>query len=109
VLPKPRACLQLIMHVWSAGASRRPQPSNDLARGDPVTHLYCNGPEIFRRLRDHNLSVWARMSREDLQRGGQHTERGVESLAMMLQLLSGHDLSHLQQISRHIQAIESLV
>ena len=63
--------------------------------------------EIFRTLRGLNLSVWRRMSPEDLQRSGQHNERGAESLAMMLQLLAGHDLSHLQQISRSIQALES--
>jgi hypothetical protein len=44
---------------------------------------------------------------EDLQRSGQHNERGVESLAVILQLLAGHDLSHLHQISRYIQALES--
>ena len=63
--------------------------------------------EIFRTLRLLNLSVWSRMSPEDLQRSGQHNERGAESLAVMLQLLAGHDLSHLQQIGRAIQAFES--
>jgi hypothetical protein len=47
------------------------------------------------------------MSREDLQRSGQHNERGPESLAVMLPLLAGHDLSHLRQISRHIETLES--
>ena len=37
--------------------------------------------EIFRTLRVLNLSVWKRMSPEDLQRSGQHNERGAESLA----------------------------
>jgi hypothetical protein len=63
--------------------------------------------EIFRTLRVLNLSVWRRMSPEDLQRSGQHNERGAESVAVMLQLLAGHDLSHLHQISRYIQALES--
>jgi hypothetical protein len=62
--------------------------------------------EIFRRLRGFNLSVWRRMSPEDLQRTGQHNERGAESLAVMLPLLAGHDLSHLDQIRRYIQALE---
>jgi hypothetical protein len=47
------------------------------------------------------------MSPEDLQRSGQHNERGAESLAVTLQLLAGHDLSHLHQISSYIQALES--
>ena len=63
--------------------------------------------EIFRTLRALNLSVWRRISPEDLHRSGQHNERGAESLAVMLPLLAGHDLSHLQQISRYIQALES--
>src|SRR5499427_5830898 len=63
--------------------------------------------EIFRTLRVLNLSVWRRLSPEDLQRSGQHNERGTESLAVMLPLLAGHDLSHLHQISRYIQELES--
>jgi DinB family protein len=63
--------------------------------------------EIFRTLRVLNLSVWRRMSSEELQRSGQHNERGAESLAVMLQLLAGHDRCHLNQISRYIQALES--
>ncbi|MGA9529875.1 MAG: DinB family protein [Terriglobales bacterium] len=63
--------------------------------------------EIFRTLRGVNLSVWRGMSAEDLRRSGQHNERGAESLAVMLRLLAGHDLSHLNQISRSIQAFES--
>jgi hypothetical protein len=63
--------------------------------------------EIFRTLRVLNLSVWRRMSPDDLQRSGQHNERGAEPLAVMVRLLAGHDLSHLHQISRYIQAHES--
>jgi hypothetical protein len=63
--------------------------------------------EIFRTLRVLNLSVWRRMSPDDFERSGQHNERGAESLAVMVQLLAGHDLSHLHQISRYIQALES--
>jgi hypothetical protein len=62
--------------------------------------------EIFRTLRVLNLSVWGRLSPGDLQRSGEHNERGPESLAVMLQLLAGHDLSHLHQIGRYIQALE---
>jgi hypothetical protein len=63
--------------------------------------------EIFRTLRLLNLSVWRRMSSEDLQRSGQHNERGPESLAVMVRLLAGHDLSHLHQISLYLQALQS--
>jgi hypothetical protein len=62
--------------------------------------------EIFRTLRVLNLAEWRRLSPQDLNRSGQHNERGPESLAVMLPLLAGHDLSHLDQISRYVQAIE---
>jgi DinB superfamily len=62
--------------------------------------------EIFRTMRLFNLAVWRRRSPEDLQRTGQHNERGQESLGVMLRLLAGHDLSHLAQITRYIQAVQ---
>jgi DinB family protein len=61
--------------------------------------------EIFRVLRQFNLTVWRRTSPADLERPGQHNERGPESLGVMLRLLAGHDLSHLDQITRYIQAV----
>jgi hypothetical protein len=62
--------------------------------------------EIFRTLRVFNLAVWKRMSPEELKRTGRHNERGPESLGVTLQMLAGHDLSHLDQISRYIQAVQ---
>jgi hypothetical protein len=50
--------------------------------------------------------VWRRTSPEDLKRTGQHNERGPESLGVMLRLLAGHDLSHLDQITRYVQAVQ---
>jgi DinB superfamily len=61
--------------------------------------------EIFRTLRQLNLAVWRRTSPADLERTSQHNERGPESLGVMLRLLAGHDLSHLDQITRYIQAV----
>jgi hypothetical protein len=62
--------------------------------------------QTFRALRDFNLAAWRRTSRADLERTGQHNERGPESLGVMLRLLAGHDLSHLDQITRYIQAAQ---
>ena len=62
--------------------------------------------EIFRTLRVLNLAVWRELSPEAFERSGQHNERGPESLSVMLRMLAGHDLSHLDQISRYIQAIK---
>ena len=61
--------------------------------------------DIFRTLRQFNLAVWRRTSSADLERAGLHNERGPESLGVMLRLLAGHDLSHLDQITRYIQAV----
>ena len=60
--------------------------------------------EMFRSLRLFNLALWKQMSPEDLKRAGQHNERGPESLGVILRLLAGHDLSHLDQITRYIHA-----
>jgi hypothetical protein len=64
--------------------------------------------EIFRTMRSFNFALWQRTSPEDLKRTGQHNERGPESLGVMLRLLAGHDLSHLDQITRYIQAVPPL-
>ena len=61
--------------------------------------------EIFETLRQFNLAVWKRTSPADLERTGQHNERGPEPLGVMLRMLAGHDLSHLDQITRFIEAI----
>jgi hypothetical protein len=61
--------------------------------------------EMFRTMRQFNLALWKRMSPADLKRTGQHNERGPESLDVMLRMMAGHDLSHLDQISRYIQAV----
>jgi DinB superfamily len=60
--------------------------------------------EMFRILRSFNLAVWKGVSAEDLKRTGRHDERGAESLGVMLRLMAGHDLSHLNQIARYVQA-----
>src|SRR5580658_448781 len=58
--------------------------------------------EIFRTMRLFNLALWRRTSPADLKRTSQHNERGPEPLGVMLRLLAGHDLSHLDQITRYI-------
>jgi DinB superfamily len=61
--------------------------------------------EMFRMMRQFNLALWKRISAADSERTGQHNERGPESLGVMLRMMAGHDLSHLVQIVRCIQAI----
>jgi hypothetical protein len=60
--------------------------------------------ETFRTMRQLNLSWWRRLSPADLTRTGLHNERGPESLGVMLRMMAGHDLSHLGQLNRYIEA-----
>jgi hypothetical protein len=75
-----------------------------------VEHLRYNEQEpeqlveAFRVLRELNLAEWRRRPAADLRRTGQHNERGAESLEVMLRMLAGHDLSHLGQINRYLEA-----
>jgi len=61
--------------------------------------------EIFRTLREFNLGVWRRTTAAELERTGLHNERGPESLAVMLRMMAGHDLSHLAQIERYLGTV----
>ena len=78
--------------LWVAGQRHNEREPSDLL-------------DMFRTMRQFNLVLWNRMSPADLQRTGQHNERGPESLGVMLRMLAGHDLSHLDQITRYIQAV----
>ena len=51
-------------------------------------------------LRAGNLAVWRALGPAELARVGVHSERGDESLALMLRLMAAHDLVHRRQIER---------
>jgi hypothetical protein len=61
--------------------------------------------EEFRYLRKHNLRMWRGLTPHELERTGQHSERGPESLGLLRTLLAGHDLLHLDQLKRLLLAI----
>ena len=60
--------------------------------------------ETFRAMRQFNLSVWGRLGPQELARVGHHNERGAESLGRLLRMIPGHDLSHIDQINRYLDA-----
>jgi hypothetical protein len=62
--------------------------------------------EMFRIMRQFNLALFKALSPANLTRIGQHNERGPESLGVMLRLLAGHDLSHLDQINSQVLAAQ---
>ncbi|GIK17014.1 MAG: hypothetical protein BroJett003_19780 [Planctomycetota bacterium] len=66
---------------------------------DPADQL-----EEFRALRGRNLELWRGMRPADLERVGLHNERGEESLGLMRRVIAGHDLSHIDQLTRYVAA-----
>jgi len=56
--------------------------------------------ETLRMVRRHNLALADRLSDEELDREGLHSERGPESVRMIIRMMAGHDLVHRRQIQR---------
>ncbi len=61
--------------------------------------------EMFRHLRGYSLVLWAGLSDADLKRVGLHNERGEESVETMRLMIAGHDLWHIDQITRYLGAV----
>lgn len=62
--------------------------------------------EAFAALRTINLGLWRRMTPDELRREGVHSQRGPESLGLMLRMNAGHDLSHIDQLGRYLAAAQ---
>jgi hypothetical protein len=54
-------------------------------------------------VREGTLALVRRISPAQLQRVGLHSERGEESVALMLRLMAGHDLVHRRQVERILE------
>jgi hypothetical protein len=54
----------------------------------------------LRSLRSANLRLWNRLTSDQLERVGVHSERGPESAGHILRLMGAHDLVHRRQIDR---------
>ena len=59
----------------------------------------------FALLREINLGLWKQIGAEQMSRVGIHAERGEESLQDMLTMHAGHDLHHLNQIKKYLDAL----
>jgi hypothetical protein len=56
--------------------------------------------EIFRAVREANLTLLKSLVPEQWKHHGMHAERGQETIERILHMMAGHDLNHLQQIER---------
>ncbi len=56
--------------------------------------------EIFRTLRESNLTLLKSLTPEQWKHHGMHSERGAETIERLVTLIAGHDLNHTQQIER---------
>jgi DinB superfamily len=69
------------------------------ARRDPRRSL-----DLFRALREANLELLRALGPGEWRQFGIHEERGKETIRDVVGLYAGHDLNHLQQIERILQA-----
>ncbi len=53
---------------------------------------------IFRRLRDNNLRLFAKLTEEEWQKYGMHAERGKMTVRDLTGQIAGHDLNHIAQL-----------
>lgn len=58
----------------------------------------------LRGVRTANLRLWRSLTSVQLARVGLHSERGPESLDLVLRMMGGHDLVHRRQIDRVLGA-----
>lgn len=56
--------------------------------------------DLFRLLRQANLRMLARLSREEWDRQGLHTERGRMTVRDLASHMAAHDINHIEQIRR---------
>lgn len=70
-----------------------------LPRPDPPALLAA-----FTSLREANLALLRALAPEQLRRRGRHGEQGDEDVARMLAKVAGHDLAHLNQLQRTVDA-----
>lgn len=59
----------------------------------------------FAELRRMNLDLWRSLTPEELERHGVHAERGVTRLGRLIEVAAGHDLHHLEQLERYLEAL----
>jgi uncharacterized damage-inducible protein DinB len=62
--------------------------------------------EIFRALRENNLTMLKEIPREAWNNHGMHSERGKETIAHLSRLFAGHDTNHVVQVERIVAQLK---
>ncbi|HYM79727.1 MAG TPA: DinB family protein [Candidatus Dormibacteraeota bacterium] len=62
--------------------------------------------ELFRVLRENNLTMLKEISRETWDNYGMHLERGKESIAHLTRMFAGHDTNHLLQVEGIVKQLK---
>ena len=60
--------------------------------------------EQFRVAREANLALLKSLTPEQWKHYGTHSERGQETIELIVRMAAGHDINHLQQIERNLAA-----
>jgi len=60
--------------------------------------------EQFRVLREANVALLESLTPEQWKHYGMHSQRGQETIELMVRMAAGHDINHLQQIERILPA-----
>jgi DinB superfamily len=66
-----------------------------------------NSLELWRTLRQTNVRLYELLSPDEWARVGLHTERGEESIRMIVEMQAGHDRMHLDQLRRGFKATQA--
>jgi uncharacterized damage-inducible protein DinB len=69
--------------------------SGHYEKRDPIESL-----ELHRVLREANLALLKSLTPDQWKHFGQHSERGQESIELIVRMIAGHDINHIQQIER---------
>lgn len=64
-----------------------------------------NSWQLFRLLRETNVSMFLRLSEKEWQSHGIHEERGATTVRSLFEHMAGHDLNHLEQIEEDIEEV----
>jgi hypothetical protein len=63
--------------------------------------------EVFRVLRENNLTMLKEISRETWDNYGMHLERGKETVAHLARMFAGHDTNHVLQVEGIVKQLKS--